>query len=155
MKKSFVIFSGLFIFYACSQIDNNPNKKIEKLHWLLGEWNKQVKPGQRGFERWTLGNNGELEGTDITLSGSDTVSFEKVTITSRNGDLYYVVNAPNDTTVSFKFTDLKDDEFVCENENHDFPKKIHYVRNGNQLKATISADGQSMDFNFIKASLKK
>lgn len=92
---------------------------------------------------------------DITLAGTDTVSFERITITDNNGDLYYVVNAPGDTAVSFKFTSLKENEFICENETHDFPKKIHYLKTGDRLKATISGDGQAMDFNFVKKNLKK
>ena len=152
IKISHRFFLLLLITFACNQPAATKNKEIEQLHWLIGDWDKQVKPGQTGYERWTIDTNGELKGIDITQAGTDTVSFESVTITKRNGDLYYVVNAPNDTTVAFKFTSLKDDEFTCENETHDFPKKIHYRRNGQQMKATISGDGQSIEFNFIKKS---
>ena len=155
MGNAIILFSAFIIFSACNESVNIPDKEIQKLHWLLGEWDKQVKVGQTGYEKWSMGTNGELDGMDITLAGPDTISFEKIKITDKNGTLYYVVNAPGDTAVAFKITSIKSDEFICENKAHDFPKKIHYVRNGNQLKATISGQGEAMDFNFVKKSSKE
>jgi len=45
---------------------------------------------------------------------------------------------------------ITDNSFVCENPQHDFPKKISYLKEGNKIKATISGDGKSFDYLFEK-----
>ena len=75
----------------------------------------------------------------MTMKGKDTVFVEKLRIIAREGDLFYVADVPeNQKPVYFKLTEVTDRSFVCENPDHDFPKKIAYLFDGKSLKAAIS-----------------
>lgn len=124
---------------------------VSKVEWLTGKWNRtNAKPGRSGVEIWTKKGN-ELVGRGINLKGTDTTFVEKIRIVSKEGKLFYVADVPeNKGEVWFEFTAVTDRSFVCENSQHDFPKKIVYELDGNNLKATISGDGKSIDYLFVK-----
>jgi hypothetical protein len=85
------------------------------------------------------------------MNGSDTSFVEKIRIVVKDNELNYVADVPeNKEPIYFKFTELTATGFVCENPAHDFPKKISYQLDGKNLKATISGDGKSMDYLFVK-----
>ncbi len=125
---------------------------IRKVEWLNGTWTRtNSKAGRSGFEAWTRKNN-ELVGRGITMKGADTAYVEKLKIVAKDGKLFYVADVPeNKEAVWFEFTELKDKSFVCENAKNDFPKKISYTLEGNNLKAVISGDGKEVDYLFVKA----
>src|SRR5436190_6829523 len=127
-------------------------ENFKKLSWLAGEWTStNPKPGQSAYERWTLSTAGELGGIGVTMKGKDTVFVEKFKITPRDGNLYYVADVPeNQEPVYFKLTEITNNGFTCENPKHDFPKKIAYLRDGSNLKATISGNGKGKDFLFVR-----
>jgi hypothetical protein len=76
---------------------------------------------------------------------------EKLRIVVRDGNLHYVADVPeNKMPVYFPFVELKKNSFVCENPDHDFPKRISYSLEGTTLKATISGDGKSIHYLFEK-----
>lgn len=54
----------------------------------------------------------------------------------------------NQEPVYFKFTTLTDSTFVCENPDHDFPKKISYTLKENRLTALLSGGGREVEFLF-------
>lgn len=47
-----------------------------------------------------------------------------------------------------------DDSFVCENPQHDFPKKITYKLTGNHIYTTISGNGKTIPYNFVRVAPK-
>lgn len=122
---------------------------IKKLKWLSGNWVRtNNKQGQTGMESWTFHAEG-LKGKGFTLAGKDTVFLEQLSIALRGKDLFYVVRAAAEAApVYFRFTSITDSSFICENPQHDFPKKIAYRLQRGKMKATISGDGQHMDFLF-------
>ena len=85
------------------------------------------------------------------MKGADTSFVEKVKIVVKGGEIYYVADVPeNSKPVDFKITSIDDKSFVCENPAHDFPKKIAYYKDGNNLRAVISGDGKEMEYLFVK-----
>ena len=72
-----------------------------------------------------------------------TVNRKQKTITVYTKDL-------NQKPVYFKLTEITDIGFVCENQEHDFPKKIAYQLDGKKLKAQISGNGKVIDYLFEK-----
>ena len=83
------------------------------------------------------------------MKGADTTFVEKLKIVIKSGDIYYVSDVPeNPRPVDFKFTFIHDRSFVCENPAHDFPKKIAYYSDGNNLRAVISGDGKEIEYLF-------
>ncbi len=127
-------------------------KELEKLSWIEGQWNRtNVREGRTAFEKWVVESPGKLSGLGITLRGADTVFVEKLAIVLEAGDVYYVADVPeNPNPIKFRFTELNDGGFVCENPQHDFPKRIAYVLSGDNLKATISDSTKSIDYLFVR-----
>ena len=147
-----LIFSG-----AKSQSVNNPaHSTIDQLKWLEGTWTRtNSKAGQSGLEIWKKVSSTELSGRGITMHGSDTAFVEKLRIVVRDGNLFYVADIPeNQKPIYFRLTEVKKNGFICENPEHDFPKKIAYGLKGNKLHAIISGNGKSMEFFFEKSDQK-
>ena len=154
MRKNFLfIIIMLVVGHALAQTPSQKAlDKFKKIKWLEGTWSRtNVKTGQSGHERWSKTAPFELRGYGVTMKGTDTLFTEKLRIVARENDLMYVADVPeNEKPAYFKLTKITDMGFVCENPEHDFPKKIAYQREGNKLKATISGNGKAMDFLFIR-----
>ena len=129
-------------------------KDFSKLSWLEGSWNRtNAKPGRTASENWKKSAHGEWIGLGVSLKGQDTAFMEKLKILVKDNSIYYVADvAENEAPVYFKLTELTTSGFVCENPQHDFPKKISYKKEGNNLKAITSGDGKSIDFLFVKTN---
>jgi hypothetical protein len=142
----FLIVFGGYSTFAQSITE----KDFNKLLWLEGDWKRtNAKPGRTASESWKKGRANELIGLGVSLKEKDTVFVEKLKILVKDNSIYYVADvAENKAPVYFKFIELTNDGFVCENPDHDFPKKISYKREGNKVRATTSGDGKSIDFLF-------
>jgi hypothetical protein len=148
MKKLLVI--GLLVIMQTSYAQVSSD--LKKISWLEGKWERtNTKPGKKGFEVWTKVSSTEWRGNGVNLSGTDTTFVEKLKLVVKDGTPYYVADVPeNQKQVFFKFTEFTDNGFVCENPQHDFPKKISYQREGDKLKAIISGDGKSIEYHFVR-----
>ncbi|MBL6446252.1 hypothetical protein JMN32_08030 [Fulvivirga sp. 29W222] len=126
--------------------------KLSQLSWLVGKWERQnMKPGKVAHERWEFVSD-RLNGWGVTLVGADTVFLEQLQIVVNDKGLFYVAEvSENEAPVYFEIVELRNDGFVCENQAHDFPKRIDYVYDGDQLKTTISGGGREASFSFRKA----
>lgn len=66
-----------------------------------------------------------------------------------NTDWNIEVRLQNNTqAVIFKVSSFNEQEFICENLDNDFPKKIKYWKNGNKLNASISGGDMEIPFEF-------
>ena len=128
------------------------NDDFQKLDWLKGTWTRLgMKPGRTGYESWQKISSVEWKGSGVNMKGTDTAFVEKLKLVRKDKIIYYVADmAENKEPVYFKLTVITDNSFVCENPQHDFPKKIIYQKKGNKLMATISGDGKSFDYLFEK-----
>jgi hypothetical protein len=156
MKKVTVILLSLSLTIP---VFGQPRKEgtlasVESLMWLEGIWDRiNAKAGQEGHERWekSASSSQGLQGFGVTKSGADTVFLEKLWIQSVHDSLFYIADVPgNQKPVYFFIHETGASYFVCENADHDFPKKIVYRRRENELHVTISGDGKSIDFQFHK-----
>lgn len=138
---------------SLAQNGDDSKAEFEKLYWLTGSWNQTnlTKPGKALTEQWTKSGDFEMTGQATTTQNGDTVYVERITLLIQDNAIYYVADVPqNKQPVYFKLTDITETGFVCENPQHDFPKKITYALTGNQLKATISGNGRAFDYIYIK-----
>jgi len=155
MKKNIVLLILLgttFVRGECQSAFTPLSQNFKKLSWLQGTWIRTNSKGsQTGYEQWSETSPSEYRGVGVTLQGKDTLFVEKLRILERENELYYVADVPeNQKPVYFKLTEITDSGFVCENPNHDFPKKIVYDVQKGKLKATVSGNGDSMQFLFEK-----
>jgi len=155
MKKNIcllILLGTAFVRGECQSTSTALSQNFKKLNWLQGTWIRTNSKGsQTGYEQWTKTSPSEYRGKGVTLQGKDTLFVEKLRILERENELYYVADVPeNQKPVYFKLTEITDGGFVCENPNHDFPKRINYTVDKGKLKATISGNGDSINFLFEK-----
>lgn len=138
---------------SAAQNKDGIKSEFEQLYWLNGIWRQTNinKPGKALVEQWTKSGDYEMKGQATTTQNGDTVYVERITLLIKDNSIYYVADVPqNKQPVYFKLTAITANGFVCENSEHDFPKKITYNLTGNQLKATISGNGKSFDYLYVK-----
>ncbi len=152
-NKFILLFIPLFIAALSAMGQSASVKDLSQFEWLEGTWQRtDAKPGYQAYEKWSIVNNQEYEGIGVTIKGRDTVFVEKLKLIIVDNAAYYVANvSSNASPVNFKITAFDDEGFISSNPSHDFPKKIQYKRHANKIKATISGNGKSIDFNFKKS----
>lgn len=147
-----VLCLPLLTTIACSS-PGSFRQDFEKLNWLKGQWERiNMKEGRSAHERWEVTEKEELKGWGVSMHGADTAFVEILRVVVKDGVLYYVADVPeNPNPVFFKFVSIAEDGFVCENPEHDFPKRIEYQLKGDSLKAITSGDGKELVFEFVKS----
>jgi hypothetical protein len=152
MKNLVALIFFFSLFFPVSFCFSQTSDDVGKLDWIAGLWNRaNVKAGRSAHERWEKVNDKEWRGWGVNFSGSDTTFVEKLKIVVKDNHIHYVAEvAHNAQPVYFKFTSLTSSGFICENPQHDFPKKIEYQLDNDKLTAIISGDGKSIPFVFTK-----
>jgi hypothetical protein len=147
--KNFISVLLLFVITTVSCAQTNA---IENFSWLLGDWQRtNNQAGKLTSESWKFSEQ-KYQGLGVTVVDSDTVFYENMALTNIENTLYLVVNTPqHEKPVHFKITAQSKDSFTAENPDNDFPKKIHYQKNNEGLKAIISGGGKDIEFIFKKA----
>ncbi|WP_157663311.1 hypothetical protein [Polaribacter sp. SA4-12] len=137
----------LLLMVSCQ----NEKKEIQKPSFLIGNWIRvNDKEGVITYEMW----NSSLKGLGYTLKEKDTTFKETLSIVTIKDTLFLKVEAVNENPTLFKFTQQTDSSFVCENEKNEFPKKIKYYLENDQLKAIVSSDDFKIDFIFERYNSK-
>jgi hypothetical protein len=152
------LLSFLLILIGFSSFSQQaPTTDFDKLRWLEGVWIRtNAKAGRTAHERWMKNGENELIGFGVNMKGTDTVFLERIKIISREDGIFYVADVPeNKSAVYFRMTEISINGFMCENPEHDFPKKIVYQKDGSKMRATISGNGKFTDYLFEKADDKK
>jgi hypothetical protein len=151
--KNLIFITLCMLLAPITYAQKGASSQFKKLHWLAGRWEStDNKPGQTGSETWSAVSAGKMSGFAVTLKGKDTVFVEHSTLEIKGSDIFYNAQVTGSAKpVPFKLTSVTDDSFVCENPQHDFPKKIAYKLTGNRIYATISGNGKTIPYNFVKA----
>lgn len=149
-----------------TEIESNENADslqsvFKKFEWLIGEWSNEAK-GQLIGEYWTKVNDSLLEGIGFGLKGQDTVFKESLTIVILDGEIYYVptVSGQNDNQpVLFKVTDVRENYFMSENKNHDFPQIIRYQLEAEGvllavIEGKMNGEETKREFRFRRATVR-
>lgn len=133
--KNLRLFSTALIFIISTsvygQAQNGGNKQtgakptLKKLEWLIGKWKRtNVKPGQTATESWVKESASRFKGQGVVIKGNDTTFVEKLSLLVKDDQIFYVADVKeNKGLVYFKLSSITSTGFVCENAEHDFPKK--------------------------------
>jgi len=103
---------------------------INDMKWLVGRW-ENVSLEARYFETWKEVNETTMYGESGSITGTDTVIDETISLEQRGNDLLYIPTVKNQNDgqpVSFKLAAIAGNSFVFENPEHDFPQKITYMQ---------------------------
>jgi len=129
----------------CMALISCAKEELKKPDFILGYWNRiNNSEGKRTYEIWSS----DFTGIGFTLQKSDTVFKEILSIVEINDTLVLKVEGVNEKPTLFKFTEQTETSFTSENPENEFPKKIKYYKDGNRLKAVISAGKDSVEFVF-------
>jgi len=151
-SKRLYIITAILLLTTGAYSQQNIKKEFKKLEWLTGTWMRtNAKPGRATTESWIKESPGKLVGKGVTLKGTDTAFVEKLQLIIKDDAIFYVADVKeNKSLVYFKLTSITTNSFVCENPEHDFPKKIAYTLTDGVLKAAISGNGKAIDYVFVK-----
>ena len=144
MKKIIVIIL-LFIVTCCQNKSEKKFDKLEKMNWLVGDWEQKLPDGTIR-ETWTRQNDSTFSGTSFFINAKDTVHFETIKLHQNIGKFVYsatIVGQNNEEPIDFKLTSDAENTFIFENPSHDYPQKITYKKLGNNnVIITISGKQQ-------------
>jgi hypothetical protein len=151
--RKLILLVPILLLITTTYGQETHKQKFKKLEWLVGKWTRtNAAAGQSGYETWTRVTDSKLSGKGVTLKGKKTIFVENLEFIVKGNDIFYTVVVTGEKQPTyFKLTALSADGFTCENPQHDFPKKITYKREGKHIKAVISGNGQSVDYNFTAA----
>ena len=141
-----LLFFIIFLFcFSCTKKSNTSKQPT----FLIGNWIRlNDKPGNKTFETWKT----DFTGLGYTLKDGKTTFSEQLSIIKLNDTLHLKVIGVNEKPTLFKFINQTDTSFVCVNPQNDFPSKIVYLIDGEQLKAIVSSEDFRIDFVFEKSN---
>jgi hypothetical protein len=123
-------------------------RTLGSLEWLLGEW---VADGAKSTfrESWTARGPQTWEGRGVETSKADPAkaSGEALRLVEMADGVFYLSKVThNELPVAFRLSECANGHFVFVNPSHDFPKRLDYVREGeDRLKVRVS-DGAEQGF---------
>ena len=139
--KPFLSICCLLLIISC----NSKETKPQKPSFLIGNWIRiNNKDSATTIETWEK----DFSGIGLTLKEKDTTFFEQMKILKKTDTLFLEVSGVNETPTLFKFTEQTATSFVCENPENEFPKKIKYWLENDQLKASVSNADFKIEFAF-------
>lgn len=155
--KKLLLLSAIFLF-ACNAKEKSVSTETPAIHfdWLLGNWIRtNEKKDRQTFENWIKKSNSEYAGEGYTLQNNDTIWKESVQLIESDGQWKFAVT-PKGTTEQtvFKLIKIENGAFTCESKTNDFPKIIHYFKDGNTIKAEISGGDMKIPFEFERIDTK-
>ena len=161
MKLRTLAFCSLIAALGPTSIAHGAPNDEPSLDWLEGCWQHKDGPTR---EIWDRGFDGLFFGHSVTVVDGELKFFEDIRIERRDGRLVYTVSPNGAQPVSFGAVTLTASPLslgtvtepasmvMFENADHDFPQRIHYVRVGIGLTATISDLEGSNEISFEMVS---
>ncbi|NOQ27051.1 MAG: hypothetical protein GQ564_16945 [Bacteroidales bacterium] len=158
MKNKMIIILIIALVVFIVSCKNSPTDKsnsessalTENFDWLLGRWHRiNEKDGMETYEIWNKINNTKYVAIGFTLQNSDTIWKENIKLIKSDEDWNFeVIGKGESNPTIFKLTEIDKESFTCENEMNEFPKKIKYFKNENNITAVISGGEMKIPFEF-------
>ncbi|KRG43378.1 hypothetical protein ARC20_10055 [Stenotrophomonas panacihumi] len=130
--------------------------RLQSLAWLLGSWEREgLREGSSGVETWQVVGDAFV-GSGKRLKGTTVAFEEKLRLEANGTDVFYVADvAENPQSVRFRMVEQAGTSAVFENPAHDFPKRIAYRLEGDQLVVVTSGDGREVTFRFKRVAASR
>ena len=121
---------------------------IADLSWLSGSW-VSGKGEEWTEELWMPPRGGMLLGINRSGKGAKATGFEFMRIQAdASGRISFWASPAGKAPVAFPLTSLKPGEATFENAGHDYPTKVVYRRQGEELVGTISGPGGANPYSW-------
>jgi hypothetical protein len=140
---------SLILLWLGAGLAQLPTPSIKDVAWIAGCWEVD-RNGRHVVESWLPPEGGTMMGVSRTVAGTRTTEWEFLMIREGSGGLEYVAKPSGQAEATFTASRASAGEVIFENPAHDFPKKIHYKRDGDALTAAIEGpmNGQSRRIEF-------
>ena len=136
------IFLAIVLALVTGASSQSPVTKIEDIAWLAGCWERlDTSKGLQINEQWMKPAGGTMFGTGRTVKNGKTVDYEFTRIEQRPEGLFYVARpSANKEDTDFKLIRSGKFEIVFEDPTHDFPQRVMYRREGDDLFARVEGN---------------
>ncbi len=128
-----------------------PVAKIESLGWLQGHWQGN-EDGTVTDEYWMPPRGGMMPGVNRTVAQSGRASFEFMRIAETDNGITFFASPQGREATPFLMKELSETHVIFESDVNDFPKRIIYRKQGEELHAriegTIDGKAQSMQWKW-------
>ncbi len=110
---------------------------LNDLAWMAGSWIGESR-GIQMEEHWTAPKGNSMVGLHRDVGKGRTLLFEFLRI-EQQGDQIVYLSMPNGRSPAtpFALKEISGTRVVFENPKHDFPQRIIYWKDGNDLRARI------------------
>jgi len=127
---------------------------INALAFLTGSWAEKTERSETQ-EVWTAPRSDGMAAANTSLRGGKS-GFEFLRIVKRDDKIIYLASpGGRQPPTEFPMKELKDNRVVFENPTHDFPTRIIYQRDGDNLLAriegSIGGKERAMEWRFKRA----
>ena len=158
MKVFGVLLVVLFAFGSCASESESKDVEdikivnIESVKFLEGTWVDRKtfgfkQPPQYVVEKWKSYPD-SLSGAGYSVTGTDTVLMEYISIQMINDKLTYVARPKGQAMVSFTMIEGGDGKFVFENKANDYPQRLTYQKmNYDSLAITLDGVANGIERN--------
>ena len=148
MNRIFAAVFCLTFAAPCVSSERQACNSLVSLRWMLGDW---VADGDKKtfHESWRELGPKNYEGTGIERSQEDgsVQGAEDLRLVEMGGAVFYVSKvAHNELPIAFRLTECEAGRFVFENEVHDFPRRLEYLRVGDDRLNVRVSDGADKGF---------
>lgn len=118
--------------------DQTAKPTLNDLAWMAGSWAGTSSRGIEMEEHWTAPKGNSMIGVHRDVGKGRTILFEFLRI-EHQGDQIVYLSMPNGRSpaTAFPLKEMSGTRVVFENPTHDFPQRIVYWKDGNDLKARI------------------
>jgi hypothetical protein len=149
-----VLVSAILDAGTICQDELKEKQSIGSLTWLAGNWISETD-AEVVEEHWMAPRGGLMLGLGRTVKTSGRRNFEYMRIEEKNGALTFYASPSGQPATPFKATSVAEDKVVFENPMNDFPTKITYWKDGEQLRARIEGEingsAESMEWTWNRA----
>jgi hypothetical protein len=144
------LYNILIIIPALWAIDSWSSDSAGDLNWLLGCWESTDGSSR---EVWVRQSDEQLIGFSVALAQGQVVFYETLSIgIDDDGNAHYTAHPEGQPATVFSAETQRGNEIEFINPQHDFPQKISYRPEGDQLLASISLldGGNSILFDKVR-----
>ncbi len=114
----------------------------QPLDWMTGHWCTD-SGGKSVEETWLPPRGGVLVGVGRTYTADRTVGFEFLRIAAVEGVQNYIAQPGGQPPTHFARTAGGENWVRFENPQHDFPQRLEYRRNGDNLQVEVAGPGNN------------
>ena len=138
MKTAYTIFIILFLFFNKNYFAQQASD-INNFDFLTGKWEADFTKFKY-YEEWQK-DNGTFTGIGYRIKEGKRFDGEKLLLQNIHGYISYIATVGKQQPILFALAESNDNNYVFENKEHDFPKRIIYkLIDSNSIKVLVEGE---------------